>query len=75
MRNDIVMIQETKLKEKPEYDEDQYTVFFTPSKEGGNAKRGLLCIVRKGVDACEVQIPKAVQKTEVQAVSLHIDNR
>ena len=43
--NDVAALQETKIKEKPSY--HGHKVFFAPSSEDVNAKRGLLTIVKK----------------------------
>jgi hypothetical protein len=55
--NDMVMVQETKLKRRSDYDEKQYTAYFTASKESENAKRCLLTICRRDVDSCEIPTP------------------
>ncbi len=73
--NDIVMVQETKLKKKPDYDEEAFHVFFTPSEEGGKAKRGLLTVAQKEVDCCEIPTPTNAVKAETLAISIQIEGR
>ena len=72
--NDIVMIQETKLRSKPDYGQD-YTSYFTPTKEAGNAKRGLLTIVRKEIPSCEVPTPATTTSVETQAIRIEVGHK
>ena len=72
--NNVIMIQETKLKEKPSYG-DQNKVYFKPSQEKGNAKRGLLTITRASVDSCETPTPRNNKGVETQAVSIQCEGK
>ena len=67
LTSDIIMMQETKLKKTPEYSDNEFNVYFTPSKESGNAKRGLLTLIRKDIECCALSLPNQVASTEVQA--------
>ena len=71
--NNIVMIQETKLKQKPTYGENH--VFFSPTEELGNAKRGLLTIIEETFECCEVQTPKGNQGVETLAVNVQLEGQ
>ena len=69
INNSVFMAQETKLRTAPIYSEHQ--TFFKATKEGGNAKRGLLTVIKKDIECCEIAMPSSNDtKAEAQAVSL-----
>ena len=71
--NHIIALQETKLKSKPAYGNNN--TFFQPSEESGNAKRGLLIIVKKGIECCQIKIPNNTNGVEALAVSLSLSGK
>ena len=65
--NNIIALQEIKIKKKPSY--GQHNVFFKESSSNGKCKRGLLTIVRSGIECCQVKTPNAINEVETLAVA------
>ena len=65
--NNIEALQETKIKEKPSY--HGHKVFFAPSSEDGNAKRGLLTIVKNTIECCQINAPQTINGVETLAIA------
>jgi len=73
LSNNILMAQETKLKERPTY--DGYTVYFRASEDGGNAKRGLLIVVNEETHCCQIPTPRNNKGVETLAISVIINGK
>ena len=70
--NNVIMIQEAKLRQKPSYPSD-IRVFFQPTSEGRKAKRGLLILANKEVDCCQIETPRNPWGVEVLAIPVQIE--
>ena len=50
-------------------------VFFSPSEDTGNAKRGLLTAAEETLECCEVQTPRNNYGVETLAVSVQLEGK
>ena len=73
--NNIMLMQETKKKTRPPYDEDNFYTYFKPSAEEGNAKRGLLTVVRNSLPTNEVSTPGNPYGVETQAINISVEGQ